>query len=70
MLVARSAEDVVGALSLAEGELHRIAARARERVLAEHTAERRARELEALVADTPLTPRAPGRLANGAIMEA
>jgi spore maturation protein CgeB len=70
ILVARSAEDVVGALSLAEGELHRVAARARERVLAEHTAERRAQELEALVADTPLAPRAPGRVANGAVMEA
>jgi spore maturation protein CgeB len=70
ILVARSAEDVVGALSLPASELARIAARARERVLCEHTAERRAQELEALVADAAPAPRASGNVAHGAIMEA
>lgn len=45
LLVVRSEEDVVSALRLPEEELARIAARARERTLAEHTGERRAEEL-------------------------
>lgn len=47
ILVADRSSDVLAALGLAETELRRIAARARERVLAEHTSDRRAAELEA-----------------------
>lgn len=45
ILVASSAEDVLAALDLPEPERIRIGAAARERVLAEHTSERRAEEL-------------------------
>ena len=47
ILLARSPDDVVAALSLSDAELDVIAATARERVLAEHTAGRRAVELVA-----------------------
>jgi spore maturation protein CgeB len=49
ILVATSAEEAVDALSLSDAELARIARAARERVLAEHTAERRATELEEII---------------------
>lgn len=49
ILVARSAEDTAAALDLDDAEIRRIARRARERVLAEHTAEHRSRELLAAV---------------------
>jgi spore maturation protein CgeB len=49
ILVARSAEDTVGALSLSDAELRRIADAARERTLTEHTSERRALELERIL---------------------
>ena len=49
ILVARVTDDVVAALQVGEGELEAVARRARERVLAEHTAERRARQLLELV---------------------
>jgi len=49
IVVAEKTSDVVAALSAPGEELAAIARRARERVLAEHTAERRARELVALV---------------------
>jgi spore maturation protein CgeB len=45
ILIASSAEDVVAALDLADGELARIARRARERALEEHSTDRRARQL-------------------------
>jgi len=47
ILVARTTEDTLRALRLPEEELERMARRARERTLEEHTAERRARDLEA-----------------------
>ena len=51
ILVARSAEDIVGLLQNADSdELAEIGRRARARVLAEHTAERRAEQLERHVA--------------------
>jgi hypothetical protein len=51
-------------------ELERIAARARERILAEHTAERRAQEFESLVFEpAPILP-APGSIERGSVMEA
>ncbi len=45
LLVAQTADDVVGALSLSDAELARMAKRARERTLAEHTVTRRADQL-------------------------
>jgi spore maturation protein CgeB len=49
ILVARTAEDVVTAMEAGDAELVRLAHAARERVLADHTAERRAGELVALL---------------------
>ncbi|HEX2190812.1 MAG TPA: glycosyltransferase [Longimicrobiaceae bacterium] len=46
ILVGRSTEDALHALRLPPEELARVARRARERTLDEHTAERRVRELE------------------------
>ena len=46
ILIARTAEDTISALSRSTDELARIARGARERVLAEHTAERRVQDLE------------------------
>ena len=48
ILVARSADDAAEAIALPREELAWIARRARDRVLAEHTAEARARQLVAL----------------------
>src|SRR6185437_11252861 len=45
LLVANTADDVLHALSAPDSELIAIAQRARERTLAEHTGEHRAREL-------------------------
>jgi spore maturation protein CgeB len=47
IIIARTTEDVPGALQLSREQLARIARSARERVLDEHTAERRAADLEA-----------------------
>src|SRR6185312_12317 len=52
IVVAHDAEDVIGALEMAEGERAALARRARERALDEHTAERRAARLVALVGET------------------
>lgn len=49
IVTAATTDEAIGAISLSRGELARIAAAARERVLAEHTSEVRARELEALL---------------------
>lgn len=46
IIVANTAEDVVRALQLAPAELKKISRAARERALAEHTADRRAVDLE------------------------
>jgi spore maturation protein CgeB len=51
VLVARDAADVVEAIRCADAELAAIAARARERVLDEHTSARRALELESLLVE-------------------
>jgi spore maturation protein CgeB len=45
ILVARTADDTVDALSRTPGELRRIGSAARERALSDHTAHRRARQL-------------------------
>ncbi len=46
ILVARSTRDAIAALELREAELSRISKAAREKTLSQHTAERRADELE------------------------
>ena len=51
ILTASTTEQAMEAISLPPAELRRIAAAARERVMDEHTAERRARELEGLLED-------------------
>jgi spore maturation protein CgeB len=51
IIVAREAREAVAALDLGEEDLRRIAARARDRVLAEHTSDRHAAELEAYLAE-------------------
>jgi len=66
ILVASSAQDVLDALARPAADLARIGHAARERVLAEHTAERRASELVALVERlpelvAPAVPRAGSR---------
>ncbi|HET7412625.1 MAG TPA: glycosyltransferase [Pararhizobium sp.] len=49
ILVAHSARDTIAALDRDDSELQRIAGCARERVLAEHTSDRRSEELESLL---------------------
>ncbi len=51
ILVAHETEDVMDALGMPDGQLAEIARRARERTLDEHTADRRAAELEAALAE-------------------
>jgi len=55
ILVASTTEEAVAALDLSDRELRRLAQASRERTLAEHTSERRAEELERLIAglDSP-----------------
>ena len=53
ILVARSTEEALEALALPRADLARIAAAARDRTLAEHTAERRAREMVDLFPTPP-----------------
>ena len=50
ILIARDAQDVLNALALTDAELGRMSDRARERTLAQNTAECRVRELEQLCA--------------------
>ncbi|MDQ6705896.1 MAG: glycosyltransferase [Acidobacteriota bacterium] len=49
ILIAHGARDVVDALEMPEGRLKKIGAAARERTLAEHTSNKRANELEAIL---------------------
>jgi spore maturation protein CgeB len=49
LLVVNSTEDVISAIKLPDSELSSIAKRARERVLDQHTGERRAYELIATI---------------------
>jgi spore maturation protein CgeB len=55
ILITRSAADTVDALQLSDAELRRIADAGRERTWAEHTSERRARDLEDLLHDALTT---------------
>lgn len=65
ILLARQAEDVVRALDLETAELARIARAARERVLAEHSSEQRARQLVAALESAA----GPQKTARGAAIE-
>lgn len=58
ILLAESTDDVVGAVELGPERLARIGAAARDRVLAEHTARRRAEELVSLIESPPPEHRA------------
>ncbi|MDB5543016.1 MAG: glycosyltransferase, partial [Hyphomicrobiales bacterium] len=49
IIVARNAADTLAALDSNDADLRRVARRARERVLDEHTSRQRARELSALI---------------------
>jgi spore maturation protein CgeB len=49
VIAARTSDDVVAALEMPDAQLARIAADARERVLADHTSDRRAQQLEQLL---------------------
>jgi spore maturation protein CgeB len=49
IMVARAAQDVLAALDTPHADISRYASRARERVLASHTADQRAAELEAIL---------------------
>ncbi len=68
ILIARTTGDAVAALDLSDAELNRIARASRERTLAEHTSEHRARELETLLASARSAPSLSGR--STAMMEA
>jgi spore maturation protein CgeB len=52
ILIARNTEEALGALELPRETLTRMACAARERVLAEHTADCRARDLENILSDS------------------
>lgn len=64
VLIARTAADTLDAMGRSDVELHRIAAAARDRTLAEHTADRRARQLEQLLEHSPGPGAAPAELAR------
>jgi spore maturation protein CgeB len=59
ILVAQDTDDAIGALEIPNAELGRIASRARERTLDEHTADRRAAELERAIGATASAIPAP-----------
>jgi spore maturation protein CgeB len=56
IVVARSTDDVVQAMELSDAQIARIAAAARERVLADHTSAHRAAELERLLDEARVAP--------------
>ena len=56
LLTASDRRDVAGALATPDAELARIARAARERTLDEHTADRRALELETLLSEATAPP--------------
>lgn len=58
ILIASSADDVISALGMDDAELARIAEAARARTLEEHTAERRAKQFEALMESAREAPMA------------
>jgi spore maturation protein CgeB len=63
--VVKSRDDVLAALSMSDRELSMRAARARERVLSEHTAQCRAFELEQLLASASTPNHTPNHMPTG-----
>lgn len=61
ILLAEGTDDVIGAVELGPERLARIGAAARERVLAEHTARRRAEELVGFIESPPAEARSLAR---------
>ena len=55
----RCTQDVIDALRMSDDELRRMARAARERTLAEHTADQRVKELEAICESSRATPQVP-----------
>ena len=68
ILLARTTEEAAHALDLGDAELKRIAGASRERTLEQHTSDRRAEELEILLASPSSSSRSDGR--SQAMMEA
>jgi spore maturation protein CgeB len=66
ILVGRTSADAVAAFDRSDAELKRMAANARERVLAEHTSAHRAREFEAAVEAARAGLVLPAKVAMGA----
>src|SRR5438034_5798802 len=56
ILIAENTEDAVNALEMPDEQLQRIARAARERTLEEHTADRRARDLEEVLESVGSAP--------------
>lgn len=65
IIVARNTEEALGALALTREELARVARAARERSLDEHTASKRAAELEKILDETAARSSGAGRVAAG-----
>jgi spore maturation protein CgeB len=59
IITVRDTQDVVAALDLPDAELERIGRNARERVLRDHTSDRRAQQLEAMLAEAFAARRSP-----------
>lgn len=68
LLVAGGTSDVLAAMDRSDEELQRIARRARERTLDEHTSARRCDALERALQDAVTTPSAPASAARSAGM--
>jgi len=63
IVVVNTSDDVLAALSMDDKDVHRIAARARDRTLAEHTSQHRADEFIALIEQMPHKSQVMGELA-------
>jgi spore maturation protein CgeB len=59
IIPVETTEDVIAALELSDDALRRIGRNARDRVLAQHTSDRRAQELEAILAQSVNARRSP-----------
>lgn len=67
VLVAATTDDSVAAIGRSDDDLRRLARRARERTLDQHTAERRVEDLEAILAES-LTGASPAELSSSVMM--
>jgi spore maturation protein CgeB len=69
ILVAHETDDVILALEASDAELERVASRARQRTLEQHTAQRRAEELERAIEEAASgSPPVPQRMQPGAVV--